>query len=126
MTALSEIAASEFVLLTTHRKTGAPVSTPVWVVGDGDEALVTTGADSGKVKRLRHTSRVTLAPCDARGRVAEGAPSVEAVAAIHEDAGSAERLHRALHANYGVKYTLIRLGQKLRRGGAGSVALVIR
>ena len=46
-----------------------PVPTPVWAAPDGDSLVVWTRADSGKVKRLRHTSRVTVAPSDIRGKV---------------------------------------------------------
>lgn len=124
--ALSDIAESEFVLLTTFRKTGVAVDTPVWAAPDGDELLVTTAGTSGKVKRLRHTARVTLTPCDARGKVAEGAPTVAATAVVRDDAETMARLDRALKAKYGMKYTVLRAGQKLRRGAAtGSVALVI-
>ncbi|MCR2826293.1 PPOX class F420-dependent oxidoreductase [Microbacterium sp. zg.Y909] len=124
--ALSEIADSEYVLLTTFRKTGVAVSTPVWAAPDGDELLVTTGGQSGKVKRLRHTERVTLTPCDVRGNVTDGAPTVEATATVHDDEATMARLDRALNAKYGIKYKMIRAGQKLRRGQSDSVALVIR
>ena len=123
---LTDIADAEFVLLTTFRKTGVAVDTPVWAAPDGDELLVTTGGTSGKVKRLRHTARVTVTPCDARGKVADGAPTVEATAVVRNDAETMARLDRALKAKYGMKYTLLRAGQKLRRGAApDSVALVI-
>jgi PPOX class probable F420-dependent enzyme len=69
---------SQYVSLTTFRRTGAPVATPVWAAPDGESLIVWTRADSGKVKRLRHTSRVTVAPCDVRGRVQ--APPVDGVA----------------------------------------------
>jgi len=124
--ALSEIADSEFVLLTTFRKTGVAVSTPVWAAPEGDELLVTTGGQSGKVKRLRHTERVTLTPCDVRGNVADGAATIEATASVHDDEATMARLDRALNAKYGIKYKMIRAGQKLRRGPSDSVALVIR
>ena len=126
MASLTDIAASEYVLLTTFRKTGVPVATPVWIVADGDGALVTTGVTSGKVKRLRHTPRVTLTPCDARGGVADGAPTVEAVAEVRDDPETTERLQRALKGKYGLKYAMIRGAQKLRRGQPDSVALVLR
>jgi len=120
-----EIADHEFVLLTTFRKTGVAVATPVWIAADGDECLITTGAGSGKVKRLRHTPRVTLAPCDARGRVAPDAVTVEATASVHDDPQTMARLDRALTAKYGAKYKMIRAAQKLRRAKPESVALVI-
>jgi len=58
---------SRYVSLTTFRRTGVAVPTPVWAAPDGDDLVVWTRADSGKVKRLRHTSAVTVAPCDVRG-----------------------------------------------------------
>ena len=64
-----DVADAKYVSLTTFRRpvyaasTGAPVSTPVWVVRDGDRLLVTTDASAGKVKRLRHTPAVTLRAC---------------------------------------------------------------
>lgn len=56
-------------LLTTFRRSGQGVSTPVSVVVDGDEVYFVTPVDSGKAKRLAHDDAVTLAPCTARGDV---------------------------------------------------------
>ncbi|WP_324277274.1 PPOX class F420-dependent oxidoreductase [Blastococcus brunescens] len=100
MTALPR---SEYVSLTTYRRTGVPVATPVWAAPDGDSLVVWTRADSGKVKRLRHTSRVTVAPCDVRGR-AQG-PPVEAEAGFvppSEHPGALSALRRS----YGLKFTV--------------------
>jgi len=60
----------KYMLLTTFRRDGTPVSSPVWLVDlDGDHLGFWTSSGSGKVKRLAHTDRVTVQPCDARGRV---------------------------------------------------------
>lgn len=69
MTALDELATGKYLSLTTFRRDGTPVATPVWLVQRGDELLVLTQAESGKAKRLRNDSRVLVAPCDARGTV---------------------------------------------------------
>ncbi len=121
-TDVAALAEHEYVLLTTFRRTGEPVGTPVWIVRDGERLIVTTGAESGKVKRLRHTPRVTLTPCDMRGRVKADAVPVEATAVIDDSADTRERLDAALRAKYGMKYRMIRMTQ---RRGADSVALVI-
>jgi uncharacterized protein len=119
---------STYVSLTTFRRTGAPVATPVWAAPDGDTLVVWTRADSGKVKRLRHTSSVTVAPCDIRGRV-EG-PAVDAAAEFvpHEEWPPALA---ALRRTYGVRFTLgnatSRLWHKLlRRPGQRHEILRIR
>lgn len=67
MTTAQDLADGKYVLLTTFRKSGAPVATALWVVPDGDGAAAWTSGDSGKVKRLRHQPRATLAPCTLRG-----------------------------------------------------------
>ncbi|WP_346622936.1 PPOX class F420-dependent oxidoreductase [Blastococcus montanus] len=94
---------SEYVSLTTFRRTGAPVATPVWAAADGGSLVVWTPADSGKVKRLRHTSRVTVAPCDVRGRVT--GPAVEGTAAFVDRAEWPSAL-AAMRRAYGLKFTL--------------------
>ena len=94
---------STYVSLTTFRRTGAPVATPVWAAPEGDTLVVWTRADSGKVKRLRHTARVTVAPCDFRGRV-EG-PTVDGIAEFvpHE---SWPQALAALRRTYGLRFHL--------------------
>jgi uncharacterized protein len=73
----------KYMLLTTFRRDGTPVATPVWVVGleDGQVGFWTSSG-SGKAKRLAHTTRVTVTPCDGRGRVKDDAVVVEATARI--------------------------------------------
>lgn len=66
---MSTLPDSRYVSLTTYRRSGVAVPTPVWAAPDGGDLVVWTRADSGKVKRLRHTSRVTVAPCDVRGNL---------------------------------------------------------
>jgi PPOX class probable F420-dependent enzyme len=73
----------KYILLTTFRRDGTPVSTPVWVVAlDGDTVGFWTSSGSGKVKRLAHTARVTVQPSDARGRVKQGSTAAEATARV--------------------------------------------
>ncbi|MER5896093.1 PPOX class F420-dependent oxidoreductase [Streptomyces sp. NPDC001876] len=79
---LQDFARSEYVSLTTYRKDGTPVATPVWAAADGDVLYVWTRSDSWKVKRLRNDPRVVVTVCDVRGRIAEGAPSAEGTARL--------------------------------------------
>jgi len=73
----------KYLLLTTFRRDGTPVSTPVWAVPlEGDEVGFWTSSGSGKAKRLRHTSRVTVQPCDARGRPKAATEPVEGTARL--------------------------------------------
>lgn len=63
------IADAEFLCVTTYRRDGTPVPTPVWHAVDGEVVYTTTLADSGKVKRIRNNPRVTIAACDKAGRL---------------------------------------------------------
>lgn len=110
------------MLLTTFRRDGRPVGTPVWVVRDGDALAVWTAAGSGKVKRIRRSGRVTVAPCDVRGR-----PTGEAVPgqAVLTDRAGAGRIQELLRHKYGLLGRLTLLGSRLRRGADGTVCVRI-
>lgn len=57
-----------FIALETYRKNGTSVITPVGFVQDGDVLYVRTTADSWKVKRIRATPRVRVAPGTGGGK----------------------------------------------------------
>lgn len=77
------IADEKYVLLTTFRKSGEAVPSPVWIVGlPGGTVGFTTEDGSGKVKRIRNNGRVTLQPCGMRGTVKAGSVAVEGSAEI--------------------------------------------
>ncbi|MFJ5933295.1 PPOX class F420-dependent oxidoreductase [Streptomyces sp. NPDC003444] len=71
-----ELRRGRYVSLTTFRKNGTGVATPVWYAVDGSELYAWTRTDSWKVKRLRNDPRVEAAVCDVRGNVPEGAARV--------------------------------------------------
>ena len=72
------IAKARYLALTTFRRDGSPVRTPVWFAADGDRLLVWTDAPSGKVKRIRANPNVTIAPCNVGGRPKGAAVAGEA------------------------------------------------
>jgi PPOX class probable F420-dependent enzyme len=65
----SSIRGQKYVSLTTFRKNGAKIATPVWFGEDGDKLYVMTRSDMGKTKRIRNNPRVTVAPCTIRGKL---------------------------------------------------------
>ncbi|MFE0648312.1 PPOX class F420-dependent oxidoreductase [Streptomyces sp. NPDC059534] len=71
-----ELRRGRYVSLTTFRKDGTAVATPVWYAVEGSELYAWTRTDSWKVKRLRNDPRVVVAVCDVRGNVREGAERV--------------------------------------------------
>jgi PPOX class probable F420-dependent enzyme len=55
--------------VTSYRRDGTGVATPVWFVESDGRLLVETDAGSYKVRRIRRNPRVTIAPCTATGRL---------------------------------------------------------
>ena len=98
------LAKSGYLSLTTFRRDGTPVATPVWVAQQGDELLVHTAKSSGKAKRLRNSSRVLLAPCDMRGRVTGDV--VEGIARLQDEAETAVAFS-LIRQRYGLQARLL-------------------
>jgi PPOX class probable F420-dependent enzyme len=59
----------KYISITTYKRDGTAVATPVWFVQEGDRLLVQTGVASGKVKRIHHNPAVRVAQCTASGRL---------------------------------------------------------
>lgn len=120
-----ELARSPYVRLVTFRRSGAAVPTPVWAAAEGDALYVWTRDDSGKVKRIRNNGRVTLAPCDVRGRTSPDAPVTEGRARLLDEEGTA-KVRRLLARKYGWRFRLVDLsGAVVRRGKRPHVGIAI-
>jgi len=65
----SAIRGQKYISLTTFRKNGTKVATPVWFGEEGDKLYVMTRSDMGKTKRIRNNPQVMVAPCTIRGKV---------------------------------------------------------
>ncbi|MFF5847062.1 PPOX class F420-dependent oxidoreductase [Streptomyces massasporeus] len=119
---LDALGAGKYLLVTSYRKNGTPVATPVWVVRDGDALGVWTPADSWKVKRIRNRADVLVGPCDLRGN-----PTGDQVPATAEicDAATTARYRQLIGRKYGLTGRLTLLGSRLRRGVDGTVGIRI-
>jgi uncharacterized protein len=84
------LAQERFISVTTFKRNGTPVPTPVWCAGENGSLLVYSEADSGKVKRIRHDPHVLVAPCTARGKPL--GPPVDGDAILVEDSKHVEAL----------------------------------
>ncbi|MFE2416043.1 PPOX class F420-dependent oxidoreductase [Streptomyces hokutonensis] len=119
-TPLDRLGASQYLLITSYRKNGSPVPTPVWVVRDGDTLGVWTVADSWKVKRIRARADVLVGPCDLRGN-----PTGDQVPATAEltDAETTTHYRALIKRKYGLTGRLTLLGSRLRRGLDATVGI---
>jgi PPOX class probable F420-dependent enzyme len=101
----------KYLSLTSFRRDGTGVATPVWFVEADGRLLVETDAGSYKVRRIRRNPQVTIAPCTATGRL-RGTP-VPAWAELLPDAEVA-RVDRLMGDKYRVDLLFIKPFRKLQ------------
>jgi PPOX class probable F420-dependent enzyme len=105
-----------YLSVTSFKRDGTGVATPLWFVSDGRRLLALTDLDSAKVRRIRRNPRVLVASCRADGKV-RGEPL-----AAHVDVLTAtpelERVQKLLIKRYKLSYRVVmlayRLGRRLR------------
>ena len=120
---ITELGEGQYLLLTTFRKDGTAVPTPVWVVpGEGDVIYAWSARDTGKVKRIRRSGDVEIGPCDFKG--APKGESIKAHATLLDDDAS-DVVRAKIVKKYGVSGWLTMFGSKLRRGRTGTVGIEI-
>ncbi|TDP97155.1 PPOX class F420-dependent oxidoreductase [Labedaea rhizosphaerae] len=118
-----ELGAGKYLLLTTFRREGTAVPTPVWVVADGEALYAWSAADAGKVKRIRRDGAVLLAECDFKGN--PSGPSHPGTARLM-DAEGTERVRELIRRKYGITGRLTLFGSRLRRGKSGTIGIELR
>ncbi|KUH81020.1 MULTISPECIES: PPOX class F420-dependent oxidoreductase [unclassified Mycobacterium] len=119
----ADVSKSEYILLTTFTKDGRPKPTAIWAASDGDGLVAITQEKSWKVKRIRNTPRVTIAPCDVRGNPT-GEP-VEAVATVLDKSANGAT-YDAIGKRYGLLGRTFNFFSKLRGGMKNNVTIEIK
>ena len=126
MSVAADLDRHRYISLSTFRRNGAEVATPVWFAASGPRLYVFTMGDSGKVKRLRHTAKARVAPSDSRGRVQGEART--ATARLITEPAAIDQAHGALRAKYGWQIRVLdffsRLTGRSRRRGWIQIVLL--
>ena len=105
---LSEIfKGRQFCLLTTFKKDGSAVPTPMWFFIKNEKMYMTTRGQSWKVKRIRRTSEVKIASCNSSGGQC-GRP-FSAQATLVEETTERDAAKAGLNHKYGLKKKIIDL-----------------
>jgi uncharacterized protein len=101
-TAFSAVKGAGTVLLTTYKRDGTGVGTPVSIAFDGDRAFFRSYDKAWKTKRLRRDPHAQIAPSTLRGKPAGPVIQVRATLLEGEQARTAARAlarrHRVLQA----------------------------
>ena len=118
------LAAERYVVLTTFRRDGRAVPTPIWVAGREGELVLWSVRDAGKVKRIRNSGRVEVQACDVRGQKTHGA-KVSGQARLL-DAAETEQVRRAIARKYGVVGRVTMFFSKLRGPADRTVGIAVK
>jgi PPOX class probable F420-dependent enzyme len=107
----------KYMSLTTFRKSGEAVITPMWFAESKGTIYAETGVSAGKLKRIRHTERVTLAACSINGKVTGSV--IEGKARLVSEVQEINAASSALSKKYGltrsVYYFLLNIFSTMRR-----------
>ena len=101
---MDELGAARYISLTTYKRDGTPVATPVWVAPSDHGYVLTSGPETWKARRLRRDPRVRVQACDGRGRVKPGAAIYTGTGTVKDDAASVAAAEAAIHGKYGWQF----------------------
>ena len=103
----------KYVNLSTQKKDGSFVNTPVWFAKDGDKNnfYIFSAGEAGKVKRIRNFSSVKVAICDVRGNLM--GEWISARAELVDGEESKVIAYRQLHKKYGITIKIFDFFSKL-------------
>jgi uncharacterized protein len=118
-----------YLSITSFKRDGDGVATPVWSVSDAKRLYAFTDLHSAKVWRIRRHPGVLVAPCQVNGKLRR--PPVPARAEVLTSSAELEYVRRLLLERYKLSYRLVmlfyRLGRRLkgRQAVADGAALAI-
>jgi uncharacterized protein len=111
-----------YLSVTSFKRNGTGIATPVWFVSDGGRLFAFTNLHSPKIWRIRRNPRVLVAACRVDGKLR--GELVPAGAEVLTATAELERVQKLLLARYKISYRVVmlfyRLGRRLR--GKPSVA----
>ena len=128
---LTALFPGRYLSVTSFKRDGVPVATPLWFVADEQRLLALTDLHSAKIRRIRHNRHVLVAPCRVDGKLRR--EPVPARAEVLTSVAELERVQKLLLGRYKTSYRVVmlfyRVGRRLRRkqsvadGAALSIAL---
>lgn len=127
-----DLANEKCIALTTYRKSGEAVTTPVWVnpVSDGRLGFW-TAMGSGKTKRMANNPQVTVQACSYSGKPKPGSTPVAGTAEMVQSGPLFDEVWASGRKKYGalvgVTKTMGRLfGQRKKGQAYGDTVVLIR
>lgn len=98
----SDLAAESCMALTTYRKSGEAVTTPVWVTEASDGRLgFWTSMGTGKTKRIKNNAAVTVQSCSFSGKLKPGTTAVAGTAELVQSGPLFDEVRAKVRKKYG-------------------------
>jgi len=111
-----------YLSVTSYKRDGTGISTPMWFVCDAKRLFAFTDLHSAKIKRIRRNPHVMVASCRPWGKLRR--EPLSGRAEVLTDTADLERVRKLLVARYKISYrvvmSLYRLGRRTR--GKQSIA----
>jgi PPOX class probable F420-dependent enzyme len=121
--ALDRIGRGKYVSVTTYRRDGRAVPTPVGALVHEGVLYALTAPGTGKVKRIRNNPRVTIAPCAMNGTVPPDAPTTPGTARLLDETSTAH-VQELMKQRF-CMYRLVRMADRMLRRERPLVAIAI-
>ena len=123
---MNDLDDARYISLTTFKRDGSPVATPVWIAGSNGSYEFTTGDKAWKTLRLLNNPAVRVQICDLRGRAKPNTLMYQGTGEVRTSAESVATTERALAAKYGWQFKATKLvdGLKARFGRAAEQEVV--
>jgi PPOX class probable F420-dependent enzyme len=113
--AVNELDRARYISLTTFKRDGTPVSSPVWITGSGGTYVFTTGDKAWKTKRLSRNPAVEVRVCNMQGVVKPSATTYVGRGEVADSADAVAAAERALAAKYGWQFKATQLVDGLKK-----------
>ena len=102
---------AKYINIQTYKKTGQPISTPVWFIIKDNKIFFRTSHNSGKIKRIRNNNNVKFALCDIRGKIK--GEWYEGIAKIENDSDNSILFR--INKKYGLSSRLMKIFYKIKK-----------
>jgi uncharacterized protein len=113
---LERIFPGRYLSITSFKRDGTGIPTPVWFVSDGARLYAFTDLHSAKVRRIRRNPHVEIASCRPWGKLRQEPASAHAE--VLTDTADMECVRKLLLARYRISYRVAmffyRLGRRAR------------
>lgn len=115
-----DLDSARYIALTTFKRDGTPVATPVWITGANGTYSFITGDKAWKSKRLARNPKLTVQVCDFRGKVKPDTRIYQGTGIVDTASNTLADVERALKAKYSWQFELTQVADAVKNRFAKS------